>query len=310
MMDKIQVGCSYSFSRFVPNRTQFETAVKEFINCGLNTIELLFLGCVLGIPKPGPLLYYPSVDQATSTSKLLSGFSISIHGPYTISLTATEKRQKQTTKAHFTMNLKLGHALGATHLTFHTGTRKHQGDGKLVKAFLKEILAEKEKKGYNLRLAPEVAGKLRSFAGFRQIVEVAHECGTLFCWDFSHDFARGGDVTTEAGILKRLELIDDNIDLKGNRLPIHLSGIVGGRWGEVTHTFLDRGSGVPWRLFLTVLREQGWLERIQIICESKGKGTSGLDARVKDALNIKKFIETGESVTEYVPRKSRLDAHF
>ena len=310
MMDKIRVGCSYPFSRFAPNRSQFENAVKGFKSHGLNSIELLFLGCVLGIPKPGPLLYYPTVDQSTSTSKLLSEFAVSIHGPYTISLTATEKRQKQTTKAHFTMNLKLGHAVGATHLTFHAGTRKHQGEGKLVKEFLKEIVAEKEKKGYKLRLAPEVAGKLRSFAGFRKIVEVAHECGTLLCWDFSHDFARGGDVTTEAGILKRLELIDDNIDLKEDRLPIHLSGMVGGRWGEVSHTFLDRGSGVPWRLFLTVLREQGWLEHIQIICESKGKGASGIETRVKDALKIKKFIESEESVTEYVPSKSRLDAHF
>jgi len=208
------------------------------------------------------------------------------------------------------MNLKLGHALGATHLTFHSGTRKHQGDGKRVKEFLKEIVAEKEQKEYNPRLAPEVAGKLRSFAGFRQIVEVAHECGTLFCWDFSHDFARGGDVTTEAGILKRLELIDDGIDLRGDRLPVHLSGIVGGRRGEVSHTFLDEGSGVPWRLFLTVLREQGWLGRMQIICESKGKDKSGIEARVKDVLKIKKFIETGESVKEFTPRKSRLNAYW
>ncbi len=310
MIDKIRVGCSYPFSRFAPNRTQFENAITEFKSSGLNTIELLFLGCVLGIPKPGPLLYYPTVDQSTSTSKLLSGFSVSIHGPYTISLTTTKKRQKQTTKAHFTMNLKLGHAIGATHLTFHAGSRKLQGEGKLVKEFLKEIVEEKEKKDYKLRLAPEVAGKLRSFAGFRQIVELAHECGTLLCWDFSHDFARGGEVTTEAGILRRLELIDDNIDLKEDRLPIHLSGIVGGRWGEVSHTFLDRGSGVPWRLFLTVLREQGWLERMQIVCESKGKRTSGIEGRIKDALKIKKFIESGESVKEYQPSKSRLDAHF
>jgi len=95
-MDKIRVGCSYSFSRFAPNRTQFENAVKGFKSHGLNSIELLFLGCVLGIPTPGPLLYYPTVDQSTSTSKLLSEFAVSIHGPYTISLTATEKRQKQT----------------------------------------------------------------------------------------------------------------------------------------------------------------------------------------------------------------------
>lgn len=308
LMDTIRLGRSYPFSQFAPKRSQFKEVVEEFRTHGLNAIELLFLGCVLGSPRPGPILYYPSVDQAEAAAQWLSGFLISIHAPYTISLTAPEKRQRQTTKAHFTRNLKLGHTLGATHVVFHAGTRKRQRDGRQVKEFLKEIVAEKEKKDYIPRLAPEIAGKLRSFSGFRQIVEVAHECGTLFCWDFSHDFARGGEVTTEAGILKRLELIDDHIDLRGDRLPVHLSGIIGDRWGEVAHTLLDKGGGVPWRLFLSVLREQGWLSRVQIICESKGQDTSNQKSRVQDVLRIKEFIETGEFVKEYTPRKSRLDA--
>lgn len=309
MMDDLQLGASYPFSRFAPERTKFETVVEEFRNNEFTTIELLFLGCTLGVPKPGPRLFYPSVAQATSAADLLAGFPISIHGPYTISLTASEQQQRKTTKAHISRNLKLGDALGATHVTFHAGTRRHQNEGQ-IQEFLKEIVREKEKKGYKTRLAPEVAGKVRSYAGFQKIVELAHECGTLFCWDFSHDFARGGEVTTESGILKRLELIDDNIDFRGDRLPIHISGMVGGRLGEVSHTFLGEGSGVPWRLFFSVLHEQGWLNRVQIICESKGKDKSGKVARIKDVLKIKKFIEAGESVKGYNPRKSRLDAYW
>jgi len=309
MTDGLQLGAPYPFSRFAPDRTQFEKVVEEFRTHEFTTIELLFLGCTLGVPKPGPRLFYPSVEQVTSVDELLEGFSISIHGPYTISLTATEQQQRKTTKAHFSMNLKLGNALKATHITFHAGTRKHQNDGQ-IKEFLMGIVKEKEQKGYKTRLAPEVAGKVRSYTGFQKTVELAHECGTLFCWDFSHDFARGGDVTTESGILKRLELIDNNIDFKGDRLPIHISGMIGGRLGEVSHTFLDEGSGVPWQLFFSVLKEQGWLNRVQIICESKGEDKSGIAARVKDVLKIKKFIETGESDKVYSPRKSRLDAYW
>lgn len=309
MLDALQLGAPYPFSRFAPERTQFENVVEEYRKNEFTTIELLFLGCTLGVPKPGPRLFYPSLEQATAVAELLTGFSISIHGPYTISLTAPEQQQRKTTKTHISMNLKLGDALGATHVTFHAGTRKHQSDEQ-VHEFFKEIVQEKEQKGYQTRLAPEVAGKVRSYAGFQKIVELAHECGTLFCWDFSHDFARGGEVTTESGILKRLELIETNIEFRGYRLPIHISGMIGGRLGEVSHTFLGEGSGVPWRLFFSVLREQGWLNRVQIICESKGEDKSGIAARFKDVRKIKEFIEAGKIVKEHSPHKSRLDAYW
>ncbi len=309
-MATLQLGQSYLFTHFAPKRSQFEENVEDLSNHGLNSIELLFLGCVLGVPKPGPILYYPTNAQAESVAKLLNDFSISIHAPYIMSLTTIEKRKIQTTKAHFTRNLKLGHLLGAKYIVFHVGSRKNHKTSNQVKTVLNEIMITKEKQNYTPRLAPEVAGKVRSFSGFREIVEVAHECGTLFCWDFSHDFARGGDVITESGILKRLELIDDNIDLKGDRLPIHLSGIIGDRWGEVSHTLLGKGSGVPWRLFLSVLQEQGWVDRMNIIYESKGIDESNPNSRIMDVLKIKEFIETGDFVKTYTPKKSRLDAFW
>jgi endonuclease IV len=158
--------------------------------------------------------------------------------------------------------------------------------------------------------APEVAGKIAGFGSFKEICEVAGEAGCLFCWDFAHDFARGGDVTSEAGILRRLELIEEAIDLSRWRLPVHLSGIVANRRGEVRHAPLNGGSNVPWKLFLSVLREQRFLDKVSIVCESKSDEHNGLDFRLDQALLIKEFIDSGSIEKEYVPSRPSLTQFF
>ena len=281
---------------------------------GLNAIETLFLNCVLGTSKgeKRSVLYYPSTEQAQFISSKLTDFSVSVHGPYAMSLTATNPKQIKVTKAHFTRNLKLADILNATHLTFHCGSMKHRnGSEERVKRRLKEIMELRNEKGYKTMPAPEIAGKIGSFADFHTILRVASEAGCLFCWDISHDFVRGGSVTTEAGLLKRLELIDDHIDLANYKLPIHISGIVGGKKGEKKHTLLDKGSGIPWKLFLSVLKQQNYLDKVVIICESKVEEKRDRKKyRIQDVLKMKDFLESEEIVKKYDSKKSRLDAFF
>jgi endonuclease IV len=203
--------------------------------------------------------------------------------------------------------LHVADLVGATHVTFHSGSR--QGGSKTkerVAQRLKEIMVKVEKDELNVVPAPEVAGKVAGFGSFEEVCTVAGDAGCLFCWDFAHDFARGGDVTTEGGILQRLELIEKEIDLSRWRLPIHLSGIFANRRGEVRHAPLDGGSKVPWKLFLSVLREQRFLDKVSIICESKSDDQSNLDFRVEQALQLKEFIDSGQIEKEYQPSRPSL----
>ncbi|MFX1299310.1 MAG: TIM barrel protein [Promethearchaeota archaeon] len=276
----------------------------------LKTAELLCLSNVLGRPRSG-LPGYPSQERATDIGQLLKEFHISIHGPYVISLTTTEKGKLRTSRAHMTRCLHIADAVGATHVTFHAGSRQGGSSVKTrVKERLQQIMVKAEEEGINAVPAPEVAGKIAGFGNFKDTCTVAGEVGCLFCWDFAHDFARGGDVTTETGILRRLELIEQNIDLARWRLPVHISGIVAGRRGEVRHAPLEGGSNVPWELFLSILREQGFLDKVSIVCESKSEEVNDLDFRVKEALLLKSFIESGQIVKDYQTTRPSLSQFF
>ncbi|MFW9986903.1 MAG: TIM barrel protein [Candidatus Odinarchaeota archaeon] len=276
----------------------------------LNATELLCLSNVLGRPRGG-LPGYPSQERANIIGDQLQEFHVSIHGPYTISLTTIEKDKLRTSRAHMTRCLHVADAVGATHVTFHPGSR--QG-GRIVQTRvrdrLKEFMIKIDDEGLLAVPAPEVAGKIASFGNFDETCMVAGEAGCLFCWDFAHDFARGGDVTTEGGILRRLELIEKHIDLSRWRLPVHLSGIIAGRRGEVQHAPLDGGNHVPWQLFLSVLKEQQFLKKVSIICESKSEEQNNLDFRVEQALQLKNFIESKRIEKEYHTTRPALTQFF
>lgn len=276
----------------------------------LRAAELHCLSNVLGNPRGG-LPGYPSKERAKSIGDQIQDFHISIHGPYIISLTTMEKGKLRTSRAHMTRCLHIADLVGATHVTFHPGSR--QGGTRVkgrVTQRLKEIITKIDNDGITAVPAPEVAGKVAGFGNFEEICKAAGEAGCLFCWDFAHDFARGGDVTSEGGIIRRLELIEQEIDLSRWRLPIHLSGIFANRRGEVRHAPLDGGSNVPWQLFLSVLREQRFLGKVSIVCESKSDEEDGLDFRVEQANLIKDFIESKRIEKEYLPTRPSLTQFF
>jgi deoxyribonuclease-4 len=280
--------------------------VKKFHENGLGALEILFLGNVLYAPKGSSAPLYPSLDQTEIISEKLRGLLVSVHAPYVISLTTASSKRIKNTKAHFSINLKLGDKLGATHVTFHCGSMKPRDSEARVKNLLKEIMKVREDRGYKPMLAPEVAGKVKSFADFDTLIRVAGETGCLICWDIAHDFARGGMVTTEAGLLHRLELIENNIDLKKFRVPIHISGIITTRRGEKAHTTLDnKQSQLPWRFILSFLREQNFLEKMTIICESKNENDS-IEERINETLKIKNYLMSNQKM-EFKVTKSRLD---
>jgi deoxyribonuclease-4 len=280
--------------------------VNKFHENGFNALEILFLGNVLYAPKGSSAPLYPSVEQTETISEKLRDLQVSIHAPYIISLTTANPKRIRNTKAHFSINLKLGDILGATHITFHCGSMKTRDGEKRVKDLLKEIMKVREDRGFKAMLAPEVAGKVKSFADFDTLIRVAGENGCLICWDIAHDFARGGMVTTEAGLLRRLELIESNIDLKKYRVPIHISGIISTRRGEKSHTTLDdEQNQLPWRFILSFLKEQKFLEKLTIICESKNEKDS-IEERINETKKIKNHLLSNQT-PEYKRTKSRLD---
>ena len=288
------------------NKEEFEDQIKLLRLKQLFSIEISFTRCVLGTGNPQRgLLPYPSMQRVQEIADIvLPEFSISIHMPYSTTLTSSETAKQSQTKAHFTKCGKIAKVLNASHLTFHCGSNIPTNAKELVIRGINEA----KKRAGNVLLAPEVAGKKNQFSDFQTLVNIAQETETVITWDLAHDFARGGAVTNLHDLEKRFEMLNDlNFSVKG-KLPIHLSGIIGGPKGEKKHTNL-RASATPWKLFLSVLQEQGYSNRSNIICESRGM-IHDIPASVHDACLIKDFLEKGMKVYDWDAPKDRLEAFF
>jgi len=301
----VMVGfAGFPFTRFT-EREALEEAANGLRERGLSAVELSFSRCRLYVNPKSQGLMYPSLAQAEEAKMAFEGIMIGVHAPYTLVISSPSSKRRRLAKAHFTMNFKLGEALLANHLTFHCGPAGENAE-EHVKEFLREIMKVREEHGYVTMPAPEVAGKKGSFASFETTVRIAGEVGCLICWDIAHDYARGGLITTRDGILRRLELLDDHIQLKGYRMPVHISGVVATRRGEKKHVPLARG-GVPWMFFLSVLREQNYLGKVILLCEAKVSG--GVRGRLDEAASILKFLQSDKKVESYRD-KTKIDGFF
>lgn len=309
----ISLGVSFGVSRFL-SQERVSKKIQEFSKNGITAIEFGLLNCVLGKSKIPGTVPYPSENQIKAMLEVLSPeeFYLSVHGPYRISATTEEPKKLQYSKSNLSKSLLIADWFGAHHVTFHAGSFKRKHNNAHVQRVLTEWEAWRQHKGYNAKMAPEVGGKYNSFADFFTLVEIAGTIDNcLITWDISHDFARGGNITTEEGVLNRLSLLDQ-FDLNTrNRLPMHFSGMEVGKAGEKHHTLLDHGTGVPWKLVFSVLKEQKYLDKVSLICESKVPTKEKIQGdSLSDITRAREFLESDELVKSYKGKPGHLDYYF
>ncbi|UCG02974.1 MAG: hypothetical protein JSW11_03095 [Candidatus Heimdallarchaeota archaeon] len=310
----ISLGLSLSYSRFL-SQERASKKIQEFQKNRINAIEFGLLNCVLGKARIPGTVPYPSEKQIKAILEIISPieYYLSVHGPYRISATTDEPKKLQYSKSNLSKSLLIADWLGAHHLTFHSGSFKRKHNNAYVQKVLTEWEEWRQHKGYNAKMAPEVGGKYNSFADFFTLVEIAGTIDNcLITWDISHDFARGGKITTEDGVLNRLNLLDQTFDLNANnRLPMHFSGMEVGKAGEKHHTLLDHGTGVPWKLVFSVLKEQKYLDKVSLICESKvPKNEKIRGDSLSDVIRAREFLESDEFVKSYSGKPGHLDYYF
>ncbi len=311
----ISIGVSISTSRFL-SQDQVLNRLEGIKSHDLNAIEFGMLNCVIGRSNIPGTVPYPNESQSKGISEIVNAKEIytSVHAPYRISATTEEPKKLKYSKSNLSATLKVTDWLKGHHVTFHAGSFKRKHNNAHVQKVLKEWEEWRQYKGYRARLAPEIGGKFNSFADFFTLAEIAGSIDNcLITWDISHDFARGGNVTTEEGILKRLEVIDQTwSDLSPiNRLPMHFSGMVVGKAGEKHHTLLDKGTGAPWKLIFSILKEQSYLDKVSLICESKVPKKEKLKGNsITDAVIAKTFLESDELVRRYKGKPGHLDYYF
>lgn len=310
----LSIGVSIGISRFT-SKDKASKLLPKLQKAEVNAVEFGLLNCVLGRANIPGTVPYPTEKQTQAIIEILppDHYYLSIHGPYRISATSEETKKLQYSKSNLSKSLLIADWFGAHHVTFHAGSFKRKHNNAHVQRVLSEWEEWRQYKGYSARMAPEVGGKYNSFADFFTLVEIAGTVDNcLITWDISHDFARGGNITTEEGILKRLEALDQAFILNANnRLPMHFSGMVVGKKGEGHHTLLDHGTGVPWKLVFSVLKEQNYLGNVSIICESKVPKNEKLKGNaLTDVVRLKKFLESDQIVKSYKGKPGHLNYYF
>lgn len=307
-----------AISRFLGTDKSQKRLEKIKSTTQLNAVEFGLLNCVIGRATFPGTTPFPTESQTKAILDILPpmDYHHSVHAPYRISATSNDPKKLKFSKSNLSATLKTADYLQAKHVTFHAGSFKQaKYDSSHVQLILKEWEDWRQSKEFKAKLAPEVGGKTNSFADFFTLAEIASGIDNmLITWDISHDFARGGNITSEDGILKRLEILDESFELhEQNRLPVHFSGIIVGRTGEKHHTLLDHDTGVPWKLVFSVIKEQRYLNKLNLICESKVPKRQEKTLKgnaITDAIRVYDFLNSDEVIKAYKGKPSMLDYYF
>ena len=195
---------------------------------GLNAIEIEF---VHGVNMSKEL----AKDVGEIAKKLK--IRLSIHAPYYINLTSTEKEKIEASKKRIIQSCERGHSMGANIVVFHPayyGKLSPEECYLRVKQECEEMADKLKEKGINVLLGLETTGKVSQFGNVNECVRIAKEvkgCGV--CVDWSHVYARN------QGKIDFGEVIDKVLTLKNKHIHSHFSGINYGMKGEKNHLTID-----------------------------------------------------------------------
>lgn len=210
--------------------------------------------------------------------------SLSIHGPYYISLATEDGTIAANTINHFLQSLEVARWMGADRVIFHIG-----GPGKMnrekamerAKLLFAVVLEEAEKRGLqNIDLAPETMGKQNQLGSkLEEVLELCKMSRQVRpAVDFGHMHAvTCGGYTAKSEYAAVFDRIGEALGSEAaSKLHIHFSRIEYTKAGEKRHWTFQDPYGPPHEPLLELIAERGYTPRI--ICESAG--TQAADAKI------------------------------
>ena len=157
---------------------------------------------------------------------------ISIHAPYYVNLSSTDKRKVEASKKRILESCERGHHLNAKYIVFHAGYYGKLGKEECYQKIKKEIIdmmSVIKQKGWNVELAPETTGKASQFGELDELLRLRKETGCYLCIDFAHLKARYQKIDYDDIFCK--------IKKAGlKHIQAHFSGIEYTEKGEKRHT--------------------------------------------------------------------------
>lgn len=218
--------------------------------------------------------------------------SLSVHTPYYISLTSTEKEKRDNSIDYIIDSAVVANAMGSKKIIIHSGScSKMSRDDALNLAkdtLTKARQALKEKGLDNIILCPEVMGKTNQLGTVEEVMEICKIDETMLpCIDFGHVNSRTfGSLKTKDDFEKILDIVENA--LGNDRLKVfhsHFSKIeYSEKGGEVRHlTFEDNIYGPNFEPLMELVYKKDLSPTF--ICESRG-------TQSEDALIMKNYYHS------------------
>ena len=222
--------------------------LEEFHKLGLKACEVSF--------TYGP--YIKNREDALKIGKVAKklGIYLSIHASYFVNLNSKEEEKIESSKKRILKCCEVGHWLGAKRVVFHPGFYSGMNSAEAsieIKESMIEMQKVIKKNKWDIKLCPEVMGKVNVFGSIDEISDLVKDTGCGFCIDIAHVLARYGEY--------RFDEIKKAFPEK--KWHVHFSGIEYGEKGERRHLLTPIEE---WKKVFKFLKELK--KDVVLICES------------------------------------------
>lgn len=193
-----------------------------------------------------------------------NGITMSLHAAYYISLASTNMETRETSKQRLIKALTFAPWMGVKRIVFHPGTHGGLSDDEshsVIKNALQEVWEEAGHLGGGALLAPEIAGKIKSFGSVEEIIRLCSELeGTIPTIDWAHLYARSqGEINDKDSYLKILQRFEDGLgEFFVKNMHFHISGIEYTKAGESKHRPLGSEWGPDILPLMEIIDEVGY----------------------------------------------------
>ncbi len=215
-----------------------------------------------------------------------SNIRLSVHAPYYINLSSTEKQKRDNSVKYILDTLRIAKIMGAVRIVVHPGyvsgiTRKTAVE--LALATMKEAVSQADEQGLSdITICPEVLGKNNQLGNLEEVMELCYlDKRFIPCIDFAHlhSLTQGG-MNTEEDFEKVFRTVEKHLGKdRLKNVHIHFSRVEFGKGGEKKHwSYSDTRYGPDFDPLARVIIKLG-LEPV-VICESRG-------TMAEDALTLK-----------------------
>jgi deoxyribonuclease-4 len=249
----------------VPNSTVKKNnpveGVKRIHELGLDCMQLEFAHGVR---------MKEEVSSALRKVSYELGVPLTSHGPYYINLNAREQDKIDSSVERIIQTAKISDLCGAESMTFHAAFYMKDSPYDvfdLVEKSLNVIEERLSRLDIEIELRPELTGKTSQFGSLEELISLSKSVASCKpCMDFSHLYARTGNVNDYKGFCETLETLKSELGANAlKEMHIHISGISSNSKGDLKHLNLEK-SKFNWKDLMKALKDMDC--RGYVICNS------------------------------------------